>query len=331
MTSLFPFRLLLLCIAFIAVPVQAASSAVPEKRINGTTYYSLPAWVEAKHLSSGWVKRNDIFQITNRSARIRLNVSSREAEADGAKLWLLFPFVKYKGGLYIAKLDAEHTLQPLLFPPRNLPRDKVMTICLDPGHGGKDPGNHVGSHQEKDYTLLLAYELRDQLRKAGLNVVLTRWSDKYVGLAGRPAAAKRTKADLLVSLHFNATSVGRGTVRGVETYALTPAGARSTAAAGQGDTGGWTTGNRNNDDNLLLACQIQQQLAKRLGTEDRGVRRARYWVLRDAVMPAVLVEGGFMSHPAEGRKIFSAAYRQQMARAIKDGILDYKRIVERPR
>ena len=329
MKRLFTFHLLPLCVALMAM--SAAAASIPEKRINGTTYYSMPDWVEARQLGFGWVKRNDVFQITNQSARIRLNLNSREAEVNGVTVWLLFPFVKHKGGLYIAKLDAESTLQPLLFPPRNLPRDKVKTICLDPGHGGRDPGNHVGSHQEKDYTLLLAYELRDQLRKAGFTVVLTRGSDDFGDLASRPTVAKRTKADLFVSLHFNATPVGRGTVRGVETYALTPAGARSTAAAGQGDTGGWTAGNRNNDANLLLACRIQQQLVKRLPTVDRGVRRARYWVLREAAMPAVLVEGGFMSHPTEGRKIFTAAYRQQMARAIKDGIVDYKRVVERPR
>ena len=330
MKCLLPLRFLM-CAVLLAAPLAAAPPAIPETRINGTSYIPLSAWLEARHLSGAWAKRSDIVQITNGTTRIKLNISSRQAEANGVTVWLLFSFVKYRGGLYIAKLDADNTLQPLLFPPRNLPRDRIKTICLDPGHGGKDPGNHIGSQQEKDYTLLLAYDLRDQLRKAGFNVALTRGSDAYVDLPTRPAIAKQVKADLFVSLHFNATSVGRGTVHGIETYALTPAGARSTSAAGQGDTGGWTTGNRNNDDNLLLACQIQQALVKRLPTDDRGVRRARYWVLRDAVMPAVLIEGGFMSHPVESRKIFSAAYRQQMAGAIKDGILAYKEIVERPR
>jgi N-acetylmuramoyl-L-alanine amidase len=73
---------------------------------------------------------------------------------------------------------------------------------------------------------------------------------------------------------------------------------------------------------------MQKALTRNLSVEDRGVRRARFAVLRDAVMPAVLIEAGFMSHPAEGRKIFTAAYRQKMARAIVEGLLAYKRAVE---
>jgi N-acetylmuramoyl-L-alanine amidase len=74
---------------------------------------------------------------------------------------------------------------------------------------------------------------------------------------------------------------------------------------------------------------VQKALTHSLAVEDRGVRHARFAVLRDAVMPAVLIEAGFMSHPAEGRKIFTTEYRQQMARAIVDGVLAYKRTVER--
>jgi N-acetylmuramoyl-L-alanine amidase len=69
-------------------------------------------------------------------------------------------------------------------------------------------------------------------------------------------------------------------------------------------------------------------LTQNLGVEDRGVHRARYAVLRDAAMPSVLIEGGFMSHPQEGSRIFDPAYRRQMAKAIVAGVLAYKRIVE---
>jgi N-acetylmuramoyl-L-alanine amidase len=79
---------------------------------------------------------------------------------------------------------------------------------------------------------------------------------------------------------------------------------------------------------MFLAYLLQRTLTKNLGVEDRGVHRARYAVLRDAVMPAVLIEGGFMSHPSEGKKIFDPAYRRQMAKAIVDGILAYKQAVE---
>ena len=110
---------------------------------------------------------------------------------------------------------------------------------------------------------------------------------------------------------------------------MTPVGAASTNARGEGAGSGSYPGNRNNSKNLLLAYQIQKSLVKNLDSEDRGVRRARFEVLREATMPAALIEAGFLSHPAEGKKIFTEEYRRQMARAITEGIQSYKRVVER--
>jgi N-acetylmuramoyl-L-alanine amidase len=109
---------------------------------------------------------------------------------------------------------------------------------------------------------------------------------------------------------------------------MTPAGAPSTNAQGEGAGAGSFSGNRNNDQNLLLAYHVQKSLVGNLYAEDRGVRRARFAVLRDATMPAILVEAGFMSHPAEGRKIISPEYRKQMAKAIVDGIRAYQKVVQ---
>ena len=161
----------------------------------------------------------------------------------------------------------------------------------------------------------------------GFKVLLTRNWDSSVKLPERSSIAKRQKADLFVSLHFNGTASGQNEARGAETYAMTPAGGSSTAGNGS-IRGNSYSGNRFNDSNLLLAYQIQKSLVARLGVEDRGVRRARFEVLRDATMPAVLVEGGFLSHPAESKKIFDAAYRREMAKAILEGIQTYKRAVE---
>jgi len=204
----------------------------------------------------------------------------------------------------------------------------VRTVCLDPGHGGKDPGNQVGSNQEKQYNLLLAQEVRAQLALAGLKVRLTRSSDTFIELPARPGLARHWRADLFVSLHFNAADASRSTVQGAEVYCMTPVGASSTNARGEGSGSGWSPGNRHNDQNLLLSYQVQKALTRNLPVEDRGVRRARFAVLRDATMPAVLIEAGFLSHPAEGRLIHSAAYRQKIAHAIVEGLLAYKRAVE---
>jgi N-acetylmuramoyl-L-alanine amidase len=258
-----------------------------------------------------------------------MSVNHRETSINGIEVWLLFPLILHNGGAYLTLLDAQTTLQPILYPTKNRPGARIKRICLDPGHGGKDPGNRVGSNEEKRFTLLLAQEVSAQLTKAGLKVNMTRTSDTFVELPTRPDIAKRRTADLFVSLHFNSADSNRDTVRGTEVYCLTPAGAESTNT--RGESGGGTAacaGNRYNDRNLFLAYQLQRSLTRSLEVPDRGVRRARFAVLRDATMPATLIESGFMSHPVEGQKIFTADYRKKLARAIVDGLLAYKRVVE---
>jgi N-acetylmuramoyl-L-alanine amidase len=158
-------------------------------------------------------------------------------------------------------------------------------------------------------------------------VVFTRATDKFVELAERPALAQSRGADLFVSLHFNGAA--NSGAQGIEVFSLTPAGAASTNARGEGANSPGSAGNRNNSQNLLLAYHLQRALLLQLKAPDRGVRRARFEVLRGATMPAVLVEAGFLSHPEEGKKIQSSEYRQQMARAIVAGIENYKKSVER--
>lgn len=323
------FALMLLTAGFVlVVPTASGAPKSQSVRIRDTDYVRLDNWSRGQGLEWLWLKRDESFLLTNSTARFQLLADSREARVNGLQLWLLFPLVARGGEIFVSRLDADYTLRPLLSPPTLPAGKKVKTICLDPGHGGKEPGYRVGSKQEKDYTLRLAFELRDQLRQAGFKVYLTRSSDRFVDLPDRPAAARRHKADLFVSLHFNATDGGRNEAKGSEVYCYTPAGASSTNARGEGN-GGWATGNKFNPNNLVLACQIQKSLVRNLKFEDRGVRRARFAVLRDAAMPAVLVEAGFMSHPTEGKKIFDPAYRRDMARAIVEGIQTYKRIVER--
>ena len=120
----------------------------------------------------------------------------------------------------------------------------------------------------------------------------------------------------------------RSQVSGIGTFCVTPAGAHSTNAGGKGDAR-WVTGNAHDEKGMVLAYQVQKSLTEDLHCDDRGVRRARYQVLREARMPAILIEGGFLSNPAEGRKIAEASYRRRMARAIAQGILAYQRIVKK--
>jgi N-acetylmuramoyl-L-alanine amidase len=310
---------------FQTAPTPAATSRY---RSQGTDFVSFAGWARDNQFTVRWLKRDESLLATNRTGKVRISVNSREAWVNDIHVLLLFTPVPRGDDLLVAQRDIETTLRPILFPPKDRSGTKIQTICLDAGHGGRDPGNRVGSRQEKEYTLRLAFELRDQLTKAGYKVTMTRSTDALIDLENRPDIARRQKADLFVSLHFNATESGRNEAHGSEVYTLTPAGARSTASQGEGRTSSWASGNRNDDKNMFLAYQIQRSLVRTLRSEDRGVRRARFIVLRDATMPAVLIEAGFMSHPSEGQKIFDSNYRREMARAIVNGIDAYKRAVQ---
>jgi N-acetylmuramoyl-L-alanine amidase len=328
-------RLALVCWCLVTLALAAgasralASPAVLSRvHLLNHTYLRVNDWAKASGLELRWLKRDESLQLSNRSTRIVLNLDSRQAEVNGVQVWLSFAPVQQNGAVWLTSLDVETALRPILFPPRNRAGAGIKTICLDPGHGGKDPGFCVGSNQEKKYTLLLAQELRQQLSRAGFKVAMTRTSDNFIELPDRPELARQQRANLLVSLHFNATETSRESVQGAQVFCLTPAGAHSSNGGSETSGAGAFAGNLLNDKNMFLAYQMQKSLTQNLGVEDRGVRRARFWVLRDATMPAVLIEAGFMSHPKEGQKIFTAAYRRQMATAIVQGLLAYKRTVE---
>lgn len=310
---------------------QAAARHIARPRYSaGRDYVSLREWARANNFSIRYQDRDKTLQLSNREAELVFNLDphsdGRRAAINGVEVWLAFPILPQGGAVLISETDLAQTIGPVLHPPSNPAGIKVRTICIDPGHGGKDPGFRVGGNEEQKYTLLLAQELRDQLKAAGFNVVLTRTSDAYIPLESRTDIARQRKADLFVSLHFNAVETQRTEVKGAQTYCCTPAGATSSNAGGEGDTR-WVEGNRTDEKNMLLAYQVQRSLARNLGVEDRGVKRARFQVLRESTMPAILIEGGFMSNPAEGRRIYDPAYRKQMARAIVQGILGYQRNV----
>lgn len=293
--------------------------------INGQNYVSLASWAKANGFRVATLTRDKVI-LTSSTSRLVFNTDSAESEINGVDVRLSYPVAK---GALIAQLDLDSTVRPLVFPRQYLDYDKVTTICLDAGHGGKDTGNRVHSyywHNEKTYTLLLAQELRRQLESIGFKVVLTRSKDVYVDLPQRPAMANKANADLFISLHFNATSSSKDEVKGVETYCITPVGAASSNAQGEGANHSAVTANRYERRSFLFAYEMQKSLVQNLHAVDRDVRRARFAVLRDAQMPAILIEGGYMTNPSEGKNIFDADYRKQMAAAIVKGITNYRKL-----
>ena len=327
--------MLLFCSIFAGQLVSEARSCTAKETA------SLSDWAREKHFRETWLQKEESLTLTNESFKLSFKTDSQLVEINGVNVWLCNPITLKDGQPCISSLDLKTSIEPILFPQTNRAGATIQTICLDPGHGRKDTGGVFGRYVEKQYTLPLAEELAAQLETAGFKVILTRTNDTFVALEDRPALANRQKADLFISLHFNIGPPGEA--KGVEVYCLTPPKASSTNIGRWGHISAWADwrrlndwkddngllpGDRCDDCNVLLAYQLQKSLANDLPTNDRGLRRARFAVLRTAEMPAVLIEGGFLSDPVEQKKIADPKYRNQMAAAIVRGVLAYQHMVK---
>jgi len=228
-----------------------------------------------------------------------------------------------------------------------LPR-AVRLVCIDAGHGG-DVEGAIGwdGIREKDVALDVALRTGRALEAAGYAVVYTRDSDVDVPLKDRPLIANRAGADLFVSIHANAEAAHKAS--GFETFHLSSeASDRSAmklasrenafaAAAGSPFFGGGALGmiladlaiSEARADSAHLATSVQFQLAEVLDTDNRGVKQAPLAVLAGAVMPAVLVEVGFITSKTEGKLLAKATYRDGIARAIARGVARHDELTAR--
>jgi N-acetylmuramoyl-L-alanine amidase len=325
----FAVHVALLFAGLLTAAAQAPLSRMDRSWMFGAEYVQLDDWARANGGQVRWVVPKQELKVVLPAGSLGFLVDARRVTLKGVHVWLSAPVVLRGSSAYAASADLTATIHPLLFPPRPAVGRQVRTIVLDPGHGGKDPGNQEGRRQEKQYTLQLAKDVRDLLTKAGYRVVLTRNFDSYLAPELRPQVARQRQADLFISLHLNsADGPGGSAVKGAEVYCLTSANAYSTNDRSEQGRREWQTGNRNDQRNIQLAYQIQRSLVERAGSDDRGVKRARFAVLKHAEMPAVLVEAAFMTNPGDARKIYDSVQRRSLAQAIVDGVQAYKRLTE---
>jgi N-acetylmuramoyl-L-alanine amidase len=168
------------------------------------------------------------------------------------------------------------------------------TIVIDAGHGGYDRGGVPGQRiSEKDKTLDVAQRLRRILQASGYRVIMTRDSDVFVPLPTRVAIGNSYRGASFVSIHFNCAS--RVGANGIETYYY-------------------------RGDSASLAASIHRNVVSSAPSENRGIRRRGFYVLRRTAIPSVLVECGFLTNPTEGRLAQTGDYRQKLAEQIARGI-----------
>jgi len=226
---------------------------------------------------------------------------------------------------------------------------RLDMVVLDPGHGGKDPGA-IGKYgtREKDVVLDIAKRAGKLLEKSGIKVFYTRDEDVFVPLLERTKMANETNGKLFVSIHANANKNRK--VQGFETFLLRPGKSEDAIDVATREnsvirleefTDQYTdlTGEalimatmaqsmfmKESED---LASIIQMELDKRLNTPNRGVKQAGFYVLIGASMPNVLVEVGFLSNPAEEKKLKQDNHKQQIAEALHQAIKHFKQTREK--
>lgn len=289
--------------------------------IGGSEYARVGEWGADKGLRMTWNHRDGNIDLTGAGPNLHLTVDSRRAEIGSVMVWLSLPVVNRGGVAFISLIDLHTTIEPVLFPHKT--DSRLATICIDPGHGGKDTGKAVGSNYEKKYTLLLAQELEELLKAGGFKVILTRHRDETVELGERAPMASHHGADVFISLHYNAAP--ERDIRGVIVYCLAPAGFNSSDEGGGRSAWPAEVGNLHDENNVLLAYNMQKSLTRNLSLEDLGMKRSHFKVLRDARVPAILIEGGFMTNPSDAKNIYDGTFRRRMAQAIVDGLLAYRR------
>jgi len=232
--------------------------------------------------------------------------------------------------VYVSRIDLAKLIDPVLRPNFIKNAGDFRTVILDAGHGGKDPGATNPYGTEAGYNIKVAGLAKKQLEAKGFKVVMTRNSDVYLSLQERVNFANSIKESAVyVSIHFNS---GGSSARGIETFTLSPPGVSHYGRDFKEADNQSRAGNEHDSANIALATSVHGSILRRLGknTLDRGIKRARFSVLSGVSHPAILLEGGFMSHSYEARLIENPSYQNAIATGIVDAIAKYRFAVSRP-
>src|SRR6266576_950662 len=249
---------------------------------------------------------------------------SREAMINGARSWLCFPLIEQDGKYLVSRTDGAKTIEPLVRPHRVPNVGKVDTVVLDPGHGGHDKGQVSRYGAEKEFALDVALKISLRLQTKGLRVIMTREGDYFVPLEVRAKIANAARNSIFVSIHFNATN-DNPNATGFEIFSFTPRGAPSTSDSAVAlSSFNMQPGSEVDAQSTALSACIYHSLLGHITEYDRGIKRARFAVLRLTKVPAVLIEGGFLTERGESRLISNKDWRGKLAVAIGVGIESYR-------
>ncbi len=315
------FALAFLCLFFVS-PLRAFDWETATA--NGREYVTLRSFCEFYQFGYAAPNGNDRFVSRNGAHTMSIKIGSPDLFLDGVHYVMSFPVEGGSHDWLVSRMDVIKLFDPVLRPTEISGRHSIRGVVIDAGHGGSDNGATSRLGNEKTYTLDTAYRLDAILRGAGLKTVFTRRTDVFVDLYERAHIASLYPDYAFVSIHFNSAMEE---ARGLETYCLSPRGAASTSSAylTRGDIQK-LPGNDYDTQNILLASMVHAEIIKLNpgdASADRGVKRARFVVIKQNVLPAILVEGGFVSNHMEAARVNRPDYRQNLAQAIARGVIHF--------
>ena len=260
-----------------------------------------PELVAGSPVSELKVRQEDSTVVVEITTRLRYSLGQLSAEDTAIAMPIevgVAPPPQADTPLLPPTLSKAPKNRPFPSIPAPVPNSDRPRIIIDPGHGGDDPGTiGIGGFREKDVVLPISLDVAEILRKQDIEVIMTRDTDNFISLEGRTDMANDLDADLFVSIHANAINLSRPDVNGLETYY-------------------YKSGRR-------LAEVIHWSILNGVEIDNRGIRRARFFVLRHSTMPAVLVEVGFLTGAIDSNRLKNPDHRRQMAEAIARGIIEY--------
>ena len=312
--------------ASFALPSSIAIAAVEWQviKVNGRDYLSVDNISKFYGLPAEVVPSGAKIQTDTADHPLEFVSGSREAIINGARSWLCFPVIEQDGKSLVSRTDLSKTIEPLVRPHRVPDVGTVQTVVLDPGHGGHDKGQVSRYGAEKDFALDVARKLRPILQAKGLRVIMTREGDYFVPLEVRAKIANSARNSIFVSIHFNATNDDPNAT-GFEIFSFTPRGAPSTSDGPvTTNSANMQPGSSADAQSMALSACIYHSLLGHLPEYDRGIKRARFAVLRLTKVPAVLIEGGFLTERGESKLISNKDWRAKLAGAIGIGIENYQ-------
>lgn len=309
------------------------------KNIKPTTSNEMPGWELLNYQSRDYITAHSIhrfYRFSNLSVEgnnvwfrspvliMKATIGSQDLLINNIKFVMSYPVVSLNDKPCFSRLDLCKLIDPVLRPSYIGSAAPFDTVIIDPGHGGHDSGAKGIYGYEKDFALKLAFSLKTSLERKGLKVVMTRSTDTFLSLGSRVAIANKVPNSIYVSLHFNS---GGSAATGIETFALSPQGSASVYGAREVDYVAFS-GNQRDSENIALATAIHAGVVHHFKLVDRGVKRARWHVLKGLQRPGILFEGGFVTNANDGRLIAAENFRTELAGTIAQSIMNYRRALQ---